>query len=64
MILLKDGMEKLTEEENNLLYLKFWEGLTVREIAKKLDKPRSTVQYKIEEALKKLKDYCDRGGEK
>lgn len=58
-ILLKQGMDKLTEEENAILYYKYWECLTVREIAKKLDKPRSTIQYKIEEILKKLKDFCN-----
>lgn len=58
-LLLKQGMEKLSDEENKILYYKYWEYLTVREIAKKLDKPRSTIQYKIEEILKKLKEYCN-----
>lgn len=61
VFLLKQGMEKLSQEENTILYYKFWEGLTVREIAKKLGKPRSTIQYKIDETLKKLKKYCDFG---
>ena len=60
-LLLKQAMQILSEEENKILYYKFWECLTVREIAKKLDKPRSTIQYKIEEILKKLKKYCDLG---
>ena len=58
---LKEAMKKLTQEENEILYYKFWHGLTVREISKKLDKPRSTIQYKIEESLKKLKKELDEG---
>lgn len=59
IVMLKQGMKTLTKEENIILYYKYWECLTVREIAKKLDKPRSTVQYIIGEALKKLKRYCN-----
>ena len=59
IIMLKQGMAALTNEENIILYYKYWECLTVREIAKKLDKPRSTIQYIIGKALKKLKNYCN-----
>ncbi|MBQ9276401.1 MAG: sigma-70 family RNA polymerase sigma factor [Clostridia bacterium] len=58
ILMLKQGLEKLTEDENKVLYYKYWECLTVREIAKKLDKPRSTIQYIIKESLKKLKKHC------
>jgi len=51
---LRQAMKKLSDEENAILYYKYWEGLTVREIAKRLDKPRSTIQYKIDECMKKL----------
>ena len=61
-LLLKQAMATLSEEENKILYYKYWECLTIREIAKKLDKPRSTIQYKVDEILKKLKKYCDSGG--
>ena len=47
-------MEKLSDYENRLLYYKFWEGLTVREIALKLSKPRSSVQYDIKNTMEKL----------
>lgn len=58
-LLLRQGMEKLSDEENKILYYKYWECLTVREIAKKTGKPRSTIQYEIDKILKKLKKYCD-----
>lgn len=53
-IFLKNAMEKLSDYENRLLYYKFWEGLTVREIALKLSKPRSSVQYDIKKTMEKL----------
>lgn len=56
---LRAALRLLTEEENRLLYLKFWEGLTVREIAKQLHRPKSTIQYMIEQCLKKISDYMD-----
>ena len=53
---IKEALSKLNEDENKVLYMKFWEGLTVREIAKILDKPKSSVQYIIDMAIKKLKN--------
>lgn len=58
-LLVKEALGRLSEEENAILYCKFWEGLTVREIAKRLDKPKSNVQYKIESALSKVKEYLE-----
>lgn len=43
-----------------LLYLKYWESLTVREIAEKIHKPRSTVQYEIKGIINKLKRILDK----
>lgn len=48
------ALRALTERENELLYYKYWEGLTVREIAAKLKMPKSTVQHEIKKILKKL----------
>ena len=53
-IALKEALLRLSEYENEILYHKYWEGLTVREIAARLHKPRSTIQYDIKAALKKL----------
>ncbi len=55
--LLKKALDTLTEEENKIIYYKYWEGLTVREIAGEMNIPRSTIQYKIKEILSKLKEY-------
>ena len=62
--LLRKALCDLTPEENRLLYLKYWEGLTIREIAVELDKPRSTVQYKLEGALTKLRKSFQQGDRK
>ena len=56
---LKEGLEGLSETERKALYYKFWEGLTVREIAKVTAASRSTAQRIIEGALKKLKDRLE-----
>lgn len=58
-VLLKQGMEKLSAEENEILYYKYWEYLTVREIAARMNKPRSTIQHQIKIILKKLRKHCD-----
>ena len=57
--ILRAALSKRSEEENKLLYYKYWQGLTVREIAKLLDKPKSSVQYIIDGAIKELKKYLD-----
>lgn len=57
-MMLKQGMAKLTAVENTILYYKYWEGMTVRQIAEKLGATKSTIQYKIDTILKKLKEYC------
>lgn len=54
-ISLHDALKTLSETENQILYYKFWEGLTVREIAKKIKKPRSTVQDMINGALERVR---------
>lgn len=56
---LYSALKTLSTEENNILYLKFWEGLTVREIAKRIHKPKSTVQYILNQSLKKIAAFMD-----
>lgn len=53
---LKSALSQLNETQRSLLYLKYWEGLTIREIAKKTKKPRSTAQDMINTALRRLSD--------
>lgn len=55
----KRALGTLSAEENRMLYLKFWEGLTVREIAKAVGQPKSTVHGLIKGALKKVGKFLD-----
>lgn len=48
------ALKQLNEVENKIIYLKFWEGLSTREIAKQMNLPKSTVHYKIQLVFKKL----------
>lgn len=54
MVDLRNALQQLSSEENRLLYLKYWEGLTVREISRKISLPKSSVHYNLQIALKKL----------
>jgi RNA polymerase sigma factor (sigma-70 family) len=56
---IKYALQSLSNYENELLYYKYWEGLTVREIAIKLNKPRSTIHYALKGILKKLKKILE-----
>jgi len=57
---LQIALEKLSPYENKLLYLKYWEGLTIREIAIKIGKPRSTTQVDIKKILKRLENFLEK----
>lgn len=53
-------MDKLAEKVNalirELLYYRYWEGYTVRELAGRLGKPVMSVYDKLKKILKKLKN--------
>lgn len=47
----------LDEHERTIIEYKVFMGMTVREIAKLMDVPKSTVAYNLKQALKKLERY-------
>lgn len=51
---LRYALHKLNEDESKIIYYKYWEQLTVREIAEKVHKPRSTVQHIIKQSMQKI----------
>lgn len=53
-IILSDALKTLGELERRILYEKFWEGLTVREIAENIGKPPSTTQDILKKALSEI----------
>lgn len=59
IIILREALKTLTKEENKILYYKYWESLTIREIAKLTHIPRSTVQDIIAKSLEKIKKVIE-----
>lgn len=57
--LIQKALSSLNDEENLIIYLKYWEGLTIREIAKKMKKPKSTIQYIYSQSIEKIAQYLD-----
>lgn len=51
---LREAVSTLTPEERRIIYLRYWEGYSVREIAKRIGKPTMTTQYTIKTILLKL----------
>jgi len=59
-IAVASALEKLTPLEQKALYLKFWQGLTIREIAKELKLAKSSCQDIVAAALNKLGVYLNK----
>ena len=57
-----DELNKLPEEERNIIYLFYYEGYTISEIAKILGKKQNTVNSKLQRARKKLQSLLKKGG--
>ncbi len=55
-ILIADALSILNEVEKDIIYKKYWEGLTVREIATIINKPTATTQRIIKIALGKMRN--------
>lgn len=53
------ALEKLDPEDRRILYLRYWEGLTVRETAKAIGKPATTTQDKLKKLLKRLREMLE-----
>ena len=50
-------IKKLPQDEQNLLLMRYWIGLTHREIAESIDLPEGTVRRQAAASLKKLRQY-------
>ena len=51
------AMSRLDEQECSIVEYKVFMGMTIREIAKLMNIPKSTVAYILKQALKKLEKY-------
>lgn len=56
-ISLKEAMDKLSERENNIIQLRFFEGKTQMEVAKKINISQAQVSRLEKSALKNMKAY-------
>jgi len=50
-------VKRLPQDEQNLLLMRYWIGLTHREIAESIDLPEGTVRRQAAASLKKLRQY-------
>jgi len=60
---IEEALHKLTDAQQYVLYLAYYEGLAQSEIAMKLKIPVQTVKSKVKLALSNLKDNLLKGGE-
>lgn len=61
-MVLNDAINKLCDEDKNLIMLNFYEGLNQREISQKLNISQMQVSRKLKKALGKLFDYITQKG--
>ena len=53
-ILIKSAIDTLTKDDKHIIYLRFWEGYSIQEIADKLGKPLSTTHDTLKRIYKQL----------
>ncbi len=56
---IRDLLKNLPENEQNLLLMRYWIGLSHREIAAITDQPEGTVRRQAAACLQKLRQLCD-----
>ena len=56
-ILVKSAIDTLSNDDKNLIYLRFWEGYSIQEIADKIGKPLSTTHDNLKRIYKQLKKH-------
>ena len=56
-ILIKSAIDTLSEQDKMMIYLRFWEGYSIQEIADKIGKPLSTTHDNLKRIYKQLKKH-------
>ena len=59
-VLIKEAIAALDVDDKQLLYQIYWEGLTVKEVAKMSDIPKTTLYSRLTSIYKKLKAFYDK----
>lgn len=57
---LQRAFETLDDIERKIIRMKFWEGLTIREIAVELNRKHTAVFYVYKKTIKKIKDFLNK----
>lgn len=60
---LEEAMDRMKPKYRHALMLKYYQEMTVPEIARILDKPEGTIKTWIHQGLKQLRGQMERGGE-
>ena len=60
--MLEKGLMSLSEEERELVILKFYYGLKSREIGEKMGMPDANVRVKTQRTMKKLRKFFEKNG--
>jgi len=55
----EEAMAKLTEEQRELIHMKYLQGVKIKEIAKMSSIPEGTVKTRLYKALKSLRSFFD-----
>lgn len=53
-VLIEEALEALSERERRAVELAYFDGLTYREVAERLEEPEGTVKSRLRSALHKL----------
>lgn len=61
--LLKGELKKLNQKERHLIYLYFWKGLTLREIAKLLGESKSQIHRDLKKIMKNMQKNLKNAGQ-
>ncbi|MBN6888216.1 RNA polymerase sigma-70 factor, ECF subfamily [Cytobacillus horneckiae] len=54
-----DLLKRLPEIQSDIVFKKYWVGLTSKEIAENLNIPASTVRYHLSKAISALRNYLE-----
>lgn len=58
-ILLFEALDRLEEDDRNLIYARFFQGLAVKELAEMFDETESNIKVKLFRTKEKLKEWIE-----
>ncbi|UOQ44872.1 RNA polymerase sigma factor [Halobacillus salinarum] len=52
-------LSKLPSDQSDIVFKRYWVGLSSKEIGEQLELPASTVRFKLQQAMKRLRNYFE-----